>query len=110
VAIIGSLVGTIFTHQLSGSRVLEAHGAALAHTATGSVAAADAVAAQVGGTTGSSLAHAAHEAFVTGMATGMRLGGAVALAGAVACALALPARRSGGLATMSLASAAEAAA
>jgi hypothetical protein len=51
--------------------------------ATGSIAAADAVGARVGGVGGNELASAAHQAFTTAMSTGMRVAAAVALAGAV---------------------------
>src|SRR6185437_6597545 len=103
VAVVGSLAGAVYAHQLGP--VLAAHHApaGVTQAATGSVAAADAVGHQLGGTVGSQLAGAAHLAFVNGMATGMRVAAAVTVAGAVAAFIALPRRRAGGLAAMQLA-------
>ena len=67
-------------------------GHAVSHVATGSVAAADIVARHVGGAQGAALATAAHSAFVTAMADGMRVAAAVALVAAIAAVFALPRR------------------
>jgi EmrB/QacA subfamily drug resistance transporter len=103
VAVIGSLVASRYTHQLSG--VLRAHHApaVVTRVASGSVAAADAVGRHVGGALGLRLTGAAHVAYTSGMATGMRVAAAVALAGAVGLSLLLPRRSQGGLATLTLA-------
>jgi EmrB/QacA subfamily drug resistance transporter len=102
VAVIGSLVAGLYGHRLG--HVLTTHGAPtpVVHVATSSVAAADAVGARIGGSAGGQLVGAAHQAFTTAMASGMRVAAAVAFAGAAACWVALPRRSAGGLATFSL--------
>jgi hypothetical protein len=67
--------------------------------ASGSIAAADAVGAHVGGLAGIELVNSAHQAFTTAMSTGMRVAGAVALAGTAASVVLL--RRHGPVATAS---------
>ncbi len=93
VAVVGSLSAALYRHQLSG--VLTAHHAPVGviRLADGSIAAADAVGAHVGGPSGAALVAAAHTAFTSAMATGMQVAAAVALAGAVACYVTLPRRR-----------------
>lgn len=102
VAVIGSLAAGLYAHKLGGQ--LSAHHvpSAVVHAATGSIAAGDVVGARVGGPLGAQLVEAAHQAYVVGMAAGLRVAAGVAVAGALACFLALPARRSGGLATLAL--------
>jgi EmrB/QacA subfamily drug resistance transporter len=93
VAVVGSLTAALYRRQLSG--VLATHHApvGLVHLADGSIAAADAVGAHVGGGSGAALVVAAHSAYTSAMATGLQVAAAVALAGAVACYLTLPRRR-----------------
>ena len=92
IAVVGSVVAAIYGHDLGG--VLSAHHApaAVAREATGSIAAADGVAAHVGGPVGGQLASAAHAAFTTAMGAGMRVAAGVALAGALVCLFTLPRR------------------
>ena len=59
-----------------------ARAAAVSHVATGSVAAANTVGRQLGGVSGAQLTSAAHTAYITAMATGMRVSAAVAIAAA----------------------------
>jgi hypothetical protein len=66
----------------------------VSHVATGSIAAADAVAARTGGPAGAELVSAAHAAFVHAMSLGLRVAAAVALASAIAAIFALPRRGS----------------
>lgn len=103
VAVIGSLVASVYAHRLAPQLRSHHAPAAVVHLATGSVAVADAVGRRIGGAAGHELLGAAHLAFTDGMAIGMRLAAAVAVAGAVACWIALPGRRAGGLAAFSLA-------
>ncbi len=103
VAVVGSLASAVYAHQLGPELAAHHAPAALTHVATGSVAAADVVGHQLGGATGAQLVDAAHQAFVNGMATGMRVAAAVALVGAVGAFVALPRRRAGGLAAMEMA-------
>ena len=91
----GSLSAALFRSRL-GSTLAAAH---LPHRVTdlasGSIAAADAVGRQVGGGRGAELVSAAHSAFVTAMADGMRIAAVVALAAAIGAVFALPRRRAG---------------
>jgi len=92
IAIVGSLAAGVYSSKL-GSALSSAHVPhAVSHVATGSVAAADIVARHVGGAQGAALAAAAHSAFVTAMADGMRVAAAVALVAAIAAVFALPRR------------------
>ena len=92
VAIVGSLAAAVYRSRL-GSTLATAHApGAVVHQATGSVAAADAIGAHVGGPAGSELVTAAHSAFVSAMAMGIRVAAAVALVAAVAAIVALPRR------------------
>ena len=93
IAIVGSLAENVYRTKL-GTALATAHlPQPVSHLATSSVAAADAVGRHVGGTSGAQLTAAAHTAFTTAMATGMRVSAVVALAAAIGVALALPARR-----------------
>jgi EmrB/QacA subfamily drug resistance transporter len=93
VAIVGSLSAAVYRSHLT-SLLAGAHvPAAVTHVATGSVAAANAVGAQVGGAGGHQLVAAAHSAFVTSMADGMRVAAAVAIVAAIASFFALATRR-----------------
>ncbi len=93
VAIVGSLAAAVYRSHL-GSALAAAHApAAVTRVATGSVAAANAVGAQVGGAAGHQLVAAAHSAYVTAMADGMRVAAAVAVVSAIASWFALTPRR-----------------
>ncbi len=93
VAIVGSLSAAVYRSHLSDLLAGAHVPAAVTHMATGSVAAANAVGAQVGGAGGQQLVAAAHSAFVTSMAAGMRVAAAVAMVSAVASFFALGRRR-----------------
>jgi len=89
VAIVGSLSAAVYRSHLT-SLLAGAHvPAAMTHVATGSVAAANAVGTQVGGAGGHQLVAAAHSAFVTSMADGMRVAAAVVALSALASFFAL---------------------
>ena len=92
VAIVGSLAAAAYRSRLAGVMATHHVPAAVAHAATGSVAAADIVGRQIGGIPGNELLGAAHDAFVSSMSLGIRVAAAVALASAVAAAFALPGR------------------
>jgi len=93
IAIVGSLAENVYRTKL-GSALATAHlPQPVSHLATSSVAAADAVGRHLGGASGAQLTAAAHTAFTTAMATGMRVSAVVALAAAIGVAFALPARR-----------------
>jgi hypothetical protein len=89
VAIVGSLAAAVYRSHLT--TVLDAAHvpAAVTRVATGSVAAANTVGAQLGGASGAHLVSAAHSAYVTAMADGMRVAAAVAIVAAVASYIAL---------------------
>ena len=96
VAIVGSLAAAVYRSHL-GSALAAAHApAAVTRVATGSVAAANAVGAQVGGAAGHQLVAAAHSAYVTAMADGMRVAAAVAVVSAIASWFALAPGRAAG--------------
>ena len=93
VAIVGSLSAAVYQSRL-GSALATAHvPGAVTHAATGSVAAADLTGARLGGVPGSELISAAHSAFVTSMALGIRVAAGVALVSAVAAVFAFAPRR-----------------
>ena len=93
IAVVGSLAENVYRTKL-GTALATAHlPQPVSHLATSSVAAADAVGRHVGGTSGAQLTAAAHTAFTTAMATGMRVSAVVALAAAIGVAFALPPRR-----------------
>jgi EmrB/QacA subfamily drug resistance transporter len=92
VAVIGSLLTTRYqgrmTAALARYRIPHAIHAAI----LGSIGGALDVAARLGGTAGTLLAHAARSAFLSGADLGLRTTAAVALAGCVIALAALPAR------------------
>jgi MFS family permease len=92
IAVVGSVVAAIYGHNLGGVLATHHAPAQVAREATGSIAAADGIAAHVGGPVGGELASAAHAAFTTAMGAGMRVAAGVALAGALACFFTLPRR------------------
>ncbi len=93
IAIVGSLAENVYRSNL-GSALATAHlPQPVSHLATSSVAAADIVGKHLGGASGAQLTAAAHTAFTTAMATGMRVSAVVALVAAIGIAFALPARR-----------------
>jgi EmrB/QacA subfamily drug resistance transporter len=93
VAIVGSLSAAVYQSRL-GSALATAHvPGAVTHAATGSVAAADLTGARLGGVPGGELISAAHSAFVTSMALGIRVAAGVALASAIAAVFAFAPRR-----------------
>jgi EmrB/QacA subfamily drug resistance transporter len=93
VAVVGSLSAAVYQSRL-GSALATAHvPGAVTHAAAGSVAAADLTGARLGGVPGSELISAAHSAFVTSMALGIRVAAGVALASAVAAVFAFAPRR-----------------
>jgi EmrB/QacA subfamily drug resistance transporter len=94
IAVVGSIVAAVYGHRLGGVLSIHHAPAAVGREATGSIAAANGIAGHIGGTVGGELAAAAHQAFTTAMAAGMRVAAGVALAGALACFLTLP-RRTG---------------
>lgn len=102
VALIGSLTAAVYRSRLTP--VLQSHGApaSVVKLSTSSVAAADAVGHHVGGPVGGELVGAAHEAFVNGMALGMRTAAAAAVCGALVAWFVLPPRRAGGLAVLEI--------
>ncbi len=92
VAVVGSLSAAVYRSRL-GSVLATAHAPGhLVHIATSSVAAADVAGGQLGGATGSEVVGAAHTAFVTAMAMGIRVAAGVALVSAAAAFFALPRR------------------
>src|ERR1700733_1289701 len=93
IAIVGSLAAAVYRSRLTHVLVAQHAPGLVVHVATGSVAAADVTGRQVGGAAGSELTAAAHTAFTTAMATGMRVSAVVALPAAIGVAFALPARR-----------------
>jgi EmrB/QacA subfamily drug resistance transporter len=93
IAIVGSLAAAVYRSRLTHVLTAQHAPALIAHIATSSVAAADAVGRQAGGAPGSELVAAAHSAFVNAMAMGVRVAAGVALISAVAAIFALPRRR-----------------
>jgi EmrB/QacA subfamily drug resistance transporter len=93
VAIVGSLSAAVYRSHLTGLLAGAHLPAAVTSAAAGSVAAADAAGAQAGGAGGQQLVAAAHSAFVTAMADGMRVAAVVAMVAAVASFFALASRR-----------------
>ncbi|HBW17799.1 MAG: MFS transporter [Streptosporangiaceae bacterium] len=92
VAIVGSLAAAVYHSRLSSTLAAAKAPGAVVHQAASSVAAADIIGRQVGGAAGGELVAAAHSAFVTAMAMGIRVAAVVALAAAVAAVVALPRR------------------
>jgi EmrB/QacA subfamily drug resistance transporter len=93
IAIVGSLAAGVYSSKLGSALTAAQLPHAVSRVATGSVAAADIVARHVGGPAGAQLAAAAHSAFVTAMADGMRVAAAVALVSAIGAIFALPRRQ-----------------
>ena len=93
VAIVGSLSAAVYQSRLGGALAAAHVPGAVTHAATGSVAAADLTGARLGGARGSELISAAHSAFVTSMALGIRVAAGVALASAIAAVFAFAPRR-----------------
>src|SRR6201995_1502618 len=93
VAIVGSLSAAVYRSHLSTALHAAHVPAAVTKVATGSVAAANAVGARVGGASGHQLVAAAPPAHVTAVADGMRVAAAVAVIAAVISSLALAPRR-----------------
>jgi EmrB/QacA subfamily drug resistance transporter len=92
IAIVGSLAENVYRSKL-GTTLATAHlPQPVSHLATSSVAAADIAGKHLGGASGAQLTAAAHTAFTTAMATGMRVSAVVALIAAIGVAFALPAR------------------
>ena len=95
IAIVGSLSAALFRSRL-GSTLATAHVPhRVSDLAGSSIAAADAVGRQAGGVRGAELISAAHSAFVSAMATSIRVAAAVALAAAIGAVFALPRRGAG---------------
>jgi EmrB/QacA subfamily drug resistance transporter len=92
VAIVGSLTAALYRSRLTGTLTAAHAPGGVVHQAASSVAAADTIGAQAGGEAGFQLVSAAHSAFVSAMALGVRLAAVVALAAAVAAIFALPGR------------------
>ncbi len=95
VAIVGSLSAAVYRSRL-GDLLHVAHAPGeVVHVASGSVAAANAVGRSIGGPEGGQLIAAAHQAYVSSMALGMRLAAAVAVVAAIGAFLSLPRRPRG---------------
>jgi EmrB/QacA subfamily drug resistance transporter len=92
VAIVGSLAAAQYRTGLTRSLTTAHVPGAVVHQATGSVAAADAIGAHLGGSAGAQLTGAAHSAFVSAMALGIRVAALLAVAAAIAAFFALPRR------------------
>jgi EmrB/QacA subfamily drug resistance transporter len=93
IAIVGSLAAAVYRSRLTHVLIARHAPGLTVHIAAGSVAAADAVGQQAGGATGSELVTAAHSAFVSAMAMGVRVAAGVVLVSALAAIFALPRRR-----------------
>jgi EmrB/QacA subfamily drug resistance transporter len=92
IAIVGSLAAAVYRSRLTPMLIARHAPGPVMHVVTGSVAAADAVGRRVGGAPGSELVGAAHSAFVSALAMGVRVAAGVAIAAAVAAVFALPRR------------------
>src|SRR5882757_20957 len=92
IAIVGSLAENVYRSKLGSALATAYLPQPVSHLATSSVAAADIVGKHLGGASGARLTAAAHTAFTTAMATGMRVSAVVALVSAIGVAFALPAR------------------
>jgi len=93
VAIVGSLAAAVYRNRLSTRLAAQHAPSFVAHVATGSIAAADAVAKSLGGMRGSEIVLAAHQAFTNAMSLGMRVTGGIAVVGALATVVAFPRSR-----------------
>jgi len=90
VAIVGSLAAAAYRSRLSSTLATHHAPGFVVHIATGSIAAADAVGKSIGGARGGEIVQAAHEAFTSAMALGMRVAGGIAIAGAVGAFAVIP--------------------
>lgn len=96
VAVVGSVMLTRYQDRMGAALVGHHVPASVAQTILGSLGGALAVARDVGGTTGTLLAHAARGAFMSGNEVSLAVGAVVALAGVVCVLAALPRRAPGG--------------
>jgi EmrB/QacA subfamily drug resistance transporter len=94
VAVIGSLLSTRYQTDMTSALASLPLPPAIEQTILGSIGAALGVAGQLGGSAGVQLAHAARDAFLSGMDLGLRTGAMVALAGAAIAAPRPPGERS----------------
>jgi EmrB/QacA subfamily drug resistance transporter len=92
VAVIGSLLSTRYEDHLKAAAALQGLPHAIEQAVLGSLGGALSVAARLGGSVAGLLAELARSGFIDGMDLGLRVGAAVALAGALLALLALPAR------------------
>jgi len=92
VAVIGSLLSTRYQDRLTTSMAGYHVPHAVGTTILGSLGGALGVAAHLGGTLGTLLAHLARSAFISGADLGVRTGAAVAVVGCLVALIALPAR------------------
>ena len=90
VAVIGSLLSTRYQHRMTSALAAYHVPAAATRTILGSVGAALAVAAHVGGATGALLALTARSAFMSGAGVALGVGAAVAIGGSLLALTALP--------------------
>ena len=93
VAVIGSVMLTRYQDRMTAVLTSRHVPPTVTHTILGSLGAALAVAADAGGTTGALLSRAARAAFMSGNATALAVGAAVALCGAILVLAALPSQR-----------------
>ena len=93
VAIVGSLAAAAYRNRLSTRLAVHDTPALVVHAATGSIAAADAVGKSIGGLRGNEILVAAHEAFTSAMALGLRVAGGLAIVGAIAAIVVIPRSR-----------------
>lgn len=93
VAIIGSLLNTRYTDNITGTLAPYHVPAGALETIRGSLGGALQVAAQAGGQLGAELTEAAKGAFVSGMDLGLLTGALVALGGCAVALIVLPGRR-----------------
>jgi DHA2 family multidrug resistance protein-like MFS transporter len=95
VAIVGSLAAAVYRNRLSVKLMAHHTPGAVVHIATGSIAAASAVAKSIGGLRGNEIVSAAQASYTTAMALGMRMAGAVAVAAALGTFAVIPRSRRG---------------
>jgi hypothetical protein len=90
VAIVGSLAAAVYRSRLSTKLAAHHTPGFVAHVATGSIAAADAIGKSIGGARGGEIVQAARATFTTAMALGMRVAGGIAVAVALAAIAVIP--------------------
>ena len=90
VAIVGSLAAAIYRSRLSTKLAAHHTPGFVAHVATSSIAAADAIGKSIGGARGGEIVQAARATFTTAMALGMRVAGGIAVAAAQAAIAVIP--------------------